>query len=287
MTARSRLRLDLVGALYLARLGFAALIALPLASALVSPGVSALPAGDAALFAPGGLYLVETLRLALPALTSALPVAGWLLALASVLGALPVGALLFAAHHPEEGVLRCMQRALGHLPRLLLLGGIGLLGQALILVFATVGAGGLRSALTAGSGAPVGDFAALAVVLLGIGSAAVMGLWCDLARASSIAHPLGVAQCWQHALRCARTRPATVLIAYCAPVSLVLAAGIAVGFAVGALSIEQGAAWRWQLALVLHQGVMFASCLGEGFWQRWAAEIASNPLHTALERRVY
>ena len=78
------------------RLGAAWLLTTPVAAVLEGTRIGHLPNGDGAAFEPSGLYLVEMLRLAEPALRASVRNSQWTAIVLCVLGLIPLAWLLEA-----------------------------------------------------------------------------------------------------------------------------------------------------------------------------------------------
>jgi hypothetical protein len=156
-------------------------VAFPIVAALSALGVGSLPGGDRALFAPGGLLLVETLRVGEVPLRAAAQASllSWVLcALAQAL----TTALVFAAFglQPTESGAP-FRRALALTPRFIVLGVVdcGLCALTFVLGFL------LWPAATAASGDAQYVLAALVIGWALLLSAAI-SVFIDLARLASV-----------------------------------------------------------------------------------------------------
>lgn len=276
----SRRWLALAVLLYAGRVVWAVLLALPLCGALLSRGVEHLPLGDAHLFEPGGMYLLEALRLAKPALSASAPLALILLLLGLMFNVLPATAVVHAVADREARLPLCYQRALASFPRFLLLGGIGFALQCLALLLGVAVALWARTLVTSGSGAISGELAFAAVALLTLLSMTGIGIVIDLARAASIQSPGDVWRGLEQALRCVNAGRIRLLWAWATPFTLLLMLTLLTGYAVGALQVEKAGAWRWILVLLLHHAVLLAACVAELYWQHRALGLLQPLLQT-------
>jgi hypothetical protein len=242
------------------------LVVLPIASALRATGIGHQPTGDAVLFAPGGVYLLETLRLGAPALTGALPVSTSLVVIAILLQSIPQGAVIHGLTQPTESLANALQRSLASFPRFLLLGGLGLLAQGCAAILGIVAAQALRYSLGGDARAWAGDVACVLALTVSLLSLCTIGALVDLARCGYARGLLSLSACSNAALRTLLKQPLRLAAAALVPLLGVVALAVGIGFVVGALRVEQGATWRWLTVLALHQLVMLACSAAEVRW---------------------
>ena len=159
------------------RASLAALATLPLSAALASTTAHS-PTGDRPLFAPGGNYLLETLRLVKTPLMAASYAQLWLVVGGVVLCLIPLG---FAASKRFVDAIR-------HFPRLLLLQFTSIAAyMAVVYVFGSLSAK-LRDALRNTLPISQADITTATFVLLGALMALAVGMTHDLARAGVVHH---------------------------------------------------------------------------------------------------
>lgn len=189
--------------LYATRLLLALLLALPIAgrAGALSSGH---PDGDLVFFEPGGLYLLEALRLGRFTLPSELARIAALSVLAAYLGLLPLAASLHALAHP--GKLRLwplLQRSLPAMGTLSLLLGLALASHALLatLALAIVSLSGAALDTREGLLTLGGILAATLLLATGI------GVLHDLARAEAVARDARAFDAIRAALRTFGARP--------------------------------------------------------------------------------
>lgn len=177
-------RPGMVALLYAYRAVAALLIATP--TALVAGDiVSGYPRGDAELFDPGGVMLVEAARLARRALTPLLLQGGLGALVAALVGLIPFAALIAALGHEGKLSARFLaSRAVAPLGPLALLWGSALLGQ--VVVVALVVLVGEKLLESAGLGMPREDIARLAIAGVGLVLALAIGVVHDLARVVAV-----------------------------------------------------------------------------------------------------
>jgi len=261
-------RWPLVGSLYAFRLCASWLVVMPFVAALAGAGVRDQPLGDATLFEPGGVYLVETLRLALPTVAGTFFNAASWFVIGSVLSVLIQGVVIHGQSQPEGSLGSAFQRSISSFPRFVLLGGCGFLAQTLVLVLTVLAAQAARRSIGGVELAPRGDIAYASVLFLGLFLLLAISILVDLARiASAASKTRGAFVCVELSVQSFLTRPLTIALALVAPLSMTLALAVVIGFAVGALRVEQGDTWRWVLILALHQAVIVFACWAEVYWQ--------------------
>jgi len=178
---RPRALLAALLAAYLLRAGAALVLTLAPASAVAASGIDNLAAGDAALFARGGLYLIEVLtdeRELLAQLLVPSVVLSLVLAFASIL---PEWAALRALGAPPAAASRTLPR----------LGAIGLLTWALraLLAFTTAAlALTMRSYFVGANDERWPTIALAATALLGLALQGVVSAWHDLTEIHIVAN---------------------------------------------------------------------------------------------------
>jgi hypothetical protein len=169
------------------RLLAALVIAYPLARLVGATGVASLPDGDRALFAPGGAYLVEALRLGVRYLVSATGALSLVGAGLAVFALIPLAALVVALNareRLERGLWAA--RTLESFPPFVFLGGLTFLAQALLLFLGGAAGGALRDILTASTTERGADLGTIALALCTLLAVAAVGVVQDLARAEIV-----------------------------------------------------------------------------------------------------
>lgn len=174
---RARYRKGAIFVTYLLRIGLASLLAWPLAEHLARAGGGM--ADDLALFEPGGLYLLEALRLAAPALQAEFRRTALVILLAAYLGLIPLAGLMWALS--QEGRLRwraLLQSSLRPLGSFSLLLGLAIFAYGLLFGLTLLGTLALRAWHS-----PHALFAQLASLGLMLLAMAFVGIVHDLSRA--------------------------------------------------------------------------------------------------------
>ena len=262
--APARLAAALAGN-YLYRAGAAALLALPVVGVLGGSGIRSFARGDARLFEPGGLYLLEVAVRSRELLAESLaPTALAVIALGAV-GLVPewwlVSALGSAAPAPRS------------LPRLFGL-ALATWGARLLLGLLTLGVAlTARSFFASALDERLPLVAIASVAGLGLVLQAGLSLWRDLAEIELIAHGASPRDAVLAALARARTSSAGLVARYAATQVLGLGVLFGAAAAVGALDVARGEGWRGASAVSLHQLAVLASIALRAAWL-WSARRA-------------
>jgi hypothetical protein len=256
-------RAGAVGACYLYRAASGLLATAPLAVAFAAV-VGAHPRGDALLWEPGGVWLVESLRLLGPALGPALGYGGVLVLLAAFGWLLPLGALIVSLAPGRPRARVCLGQAAARLGTMSLLWGLTLLAQAALLVLTAV-----LSALVAEGESPAQLLLRLGVWLLGLSLCAVLACTEDLARVVCLQRDAGLWDAVAQALGTLGRHP----------LALAWAAGwrsaLGLGLLAGALAL--GVAWARPDELLpmvlLHQLAILCFVWLRASWLRQATRL--------------
>jgi hypothetical protein len=196
--------------LWISRTVLGLLVVFPLVAALQASGMLNGPEGEAVLFRPGSVLLLELLRVAAPALLVAAKLALLLFGGALILELVPLALaldLLWLQGHPFSARVA---RSLGFFGRFLKLGGIALLAQAALLLAASLISGALKGALEKSDERWLG-LAPNGVLVLGLLGCVYFGAVLDVARAAVVQRDLSAKDGLYRALSCVRERPLAVL----------------------------------------------------------------------------
>jgi hypothetical protein len=187
--------------LWISRTLFSLLVVFPILQAVKASGMVSGPEGDAVLFRPGSLLLLELLRVGAPAFGAALRTALLLSAIALIGQLLPLAVALDLLSFESVPLSVRFQRALRLFPRFLGLGAIALLLQAALLLLSSLLSAALKSQLGGGDErlATLAPLALFALALVGCGS---VGCGLDIARAALVREDCT----WREALVLALTR---------------------------------------------------------------------------------
>lgn len=190
-------------ALYLIRLLLAWLLAAPVIGH-VAEIAGARPSSDLALFEPGGLFLLEAIRLGRPALAAELPRTMWILLAAAYLGLVPLAALM--ASLTQRGRLRLRELAAASLRPLgafSLLLGLALSAHAVLGGLTLFVASALFTRLEEQNAA----LAQAAVLVTALLVAMAIGVAHDLARAHAVLREARVTEAVRAGIAALGARP--------------------------------------------------------------------------------
>ena len=255
-----------VGATYVYRALGAALLALPVVSAVGASGIRSFERGDARLFEPGGLYLLEVIMRSRDLFAESFMPSALLLLVLGFAGLVPewwLVAALGSSAAPARGLRRLGALALGTWG-LRLLAGLLTFGLALIARSSVASARDERWPLLA-----------LALVTgLGLLLQAAISFWHDLAEVHVVTGEPPLAAAWA-ALGLARRAGARLALRYAGAQLLGGCALLGAAAAVGALDVERAETWRSAGAIAIHQVAVLATILLRAAWL-WAARRASD-----------
>jgi hypothetical protein len=254
------------------------LIAAPVVGAIASSGVTAHPRGDRVLFEPGGMLLVETVRIAAGALIAALQASLLELAVFAVVASVPLAALVLALASRER--LRAgpwLGAAIAHFPAFVLIGGVGWLARAVVVVLALLIAGGIGTGLTAALGERGGDLALLGGALLVAMLLAAVGIAADLARAAAVRSSSRGLPALASGLRSLLARPLAAAVGWLIPAVWSIAIVAAAALAVALLRVDLAGGWRVAVALIAHQLGVLALVALRALWFKTALELVGPP----------
>ena len=249
------------------RLFVAWMAAAPVGRAFAGTGVGRLPDGDGALFQPGGLLLVETLRIGGGVLGAAMRGATTTTMVLGAVGLLPLSALLAALCH--SGKLRLSTwtaRALEHVPAFALLSGITLVLQALLAMLTTAMLFALDDPLRRFFDERAHELALATLALPAVLAALFFGLAEDVARAHAVRRRSTGWRAWLAALGLLLRRPGAVLIGWFAPALWAIAALGAAELLTRALDVSQPGAARLLGVVVVHQLAALVFAFGRASW---------------------
>jgi len=257
--------------LWISRTLLSLLVAYPLLLATRESGMVNGPEGDAVLFRPGSLLLLEFLRVGLPELSAACKTALLLAGLALVSELLPLAAALDLMWLPGRSFSQRLARAFALFPRFLGLGGIALLAQAALLLAASLLSEALKPLLRSGD-ERVLSLMPIAVLALGLLACSAFGCVLDLARATLVQRELTAREALTHALSCLQKRPFSVLLGAYPSVAGAALGYLCAAWAMTHLDLSSPSQTVIAQAFAVHQlALLFAL----GFRVRW--------LRTALE----
>jgi hypothetical protein len=188
-------------------------VSYPLVLAIRASSMSSGPDGDAVLFQPGSLLLLELLRLAAAPLSSALQLSLLLAGLSAILELVPLALALDLLWLPGRPLFERLTRALRVFPRFLALSAIALLAQAGLLLAASL-LGALFKPVLSSADERLQSVLPIALLGLGLFLSGCFGGVLDIARATLVRR--GLRECraraaLAQALLCLKKRPFGVL----------------------------------------------------------------------------
>jgi hypothetical protein len=230
----------------------------PVARTLGALGASALPDGDREFFAPGGLHLLEALRLGVRILPSALESATFAGILVSIAGTFPFAVALTDVLNPSWTRRERFGRAAERAPTLLVLTGATVLVQALVLTFTVMiatGAGSLAGSLR---NERTSDLPPLVVGAVGLLLCFAIGVVQDLARAAAVRHATGALESVRVAARTLSSAPGAVCRAFVTPALAAIALVTGGAAFASVVDVSRPGAWRVAAVGLEHQLVILA-----------------------------
>lgn len=262
---------------WLWQLGVGLVLAAPIATAIASTGIGRHPLGDAVLFEPGGLYLVEMVRLGSGALIAAFESALVLYLALGLASLVPIALLFVALARPEKlAPARWLADALAHFPSFFLIGALAWLARALlVLLYAAVYAGVERRIATA-LHERTADLWLGAGVLVAALSFLSVGIAADLGRAARVRFGTPALASVRTGLRCLLRRPLAAGVAWSIAASWSVATVALAAVLVGLLALEHGSAFRALAAFGVHQLAVIALIGLRALWLRAALELVER-----------
>jgi len=275
-------RPGVISLIFAYRLIAALLLAWPFA-VIVGRAVGAYPTGDAVLFEPGSMMLIEVVRRTREAMPPAFGSALLASLVLAFLGLLPLAALISALG--TKGRVRARDLgawALRPFGTFALLLGVASVVQAILaaIIFGIGGSIARRSSFDAREGDRVRIIVAIVALLVVL----LIGVFHDLARVASARGELGVRGSIRVAFTTLRRSPGSIFVAWGSRAALgaiALAASIVIGSRVG---LERGG--QVALGFLVHQGAIFAALFLRASWLAFAVshvDLALAPRASAEE----
>jgi hypothetical protein len=257
--------------LWISRTLLALLASYPLLLAVRASMMTGGPEGDAVLFQPGSLLLLELLRVGAPWLAAATELSLMLLGVAAILELIPLAVALDLLAAPNRPLRERAARALRLFPRFLVLSVLTLLVQAALLLAASLLGAALKPVL-ASADERLRSIAPLALMALGLVACGWFGGVLDIARATLVRRHVaeaGARAALARTVDCLRRRPLRVLFGvYPSVAGSALAALAAIWFLARFVPM-QATGRALALGFVAHQlAILFAIA-----WRvRWLGE---------------
>jgi hypothetical protein len=265
------------------QLAAALLLAAPVVAAVAGTGIQRQPQGDAVLLEPGGLMLVEMLRLGADSLIAALTSSLLAYLVLGIVGLVPLAALMLALAH--DGKLRVpawLGAAIAHFPSFLLIGAVLWLGRALLALACAALYAALEKSLHGAIDERRGDLllaggATIAAVLF-----FALGVAADLARAARVRYGTHALGSLRAGLSTLARRPLAAAVGWLIPASWSLAVLGLAALVVGRLALDEPGTGRVLSAFVVHQLAAFVLVALKALWLRRALELV-EPGHATVE----
>jgi hypothetical protein len=232
----------------------------------------AYPRGDRLLFEPGGLYLVEALRLTRSDLTNAAEGMSFGVLLALYLGLLPLGALIRSLGTEQKltppALMAHGVRFFGPMSLLL---GLSLVIMALACGMPIVIGSLLDTKIRASLGDRGGDLAQAGFYLVALGVLAVLGVVHDLARTAAVTRELRALEAARAGARTLRAWPAEAFGGWALRGLLALLLVTVAARTTTLIGIETNA--KLVAVAIVHQAAIFALVFLRADWLALATRL--------------
>jgi hypothetical protein len=275
MTARARVRAVLVLCSFRAASGL--LLAYPVARTLAAFLPQTFPTSDTLLFAPGGMFAVEALRLGKHAIRASLEGSGLSLVLLGITASFPFAIALSSLVHPSETLPSLAKRGAESTPSLVALGGAAALAQGLGIAAIAGVVGWLAGSFDSLMDERRGD---LLVVLLGLALTVPLfglGLLHDLARAAVVRYGMRAIPSAKSGARKLWRAPGPVITAWLSPAAVSVALVLLAAWMTGVLDVGRPSAARVWAVAALHQATIVALVALRLRWLERALSLVDPP----------
>ena len=240
------------------RVAAALVIAYPAARSLGALGAASLPDGDLALFQPGGMFLLETLRLGARTLSASAESATVVAIAFATIGLLPLAAALADMVAPGSTRAERWGLAATRAPTLLFLRGATFLVQVVVAVGTRILMVAAASLTESFPDERVTDLVPLAVGLAGLVAVFVVGVTEDVARARVVRLGASGVEAARDACEAVIRAPASVLPGFLGPAlgsAFVIAA---VAWLAGLIDVSRPGSLRIAGVFAAHQVAVVA-----------------------------
>ena len=261
--------------LWISRTLLALLVIFPILQAIKASGMVSGSDGDAVLFRPGSLLLLELFRVGAPALGAALRSALLLAAIAALGQLLVLGVALDLVAFEGARLSARFRRALGLFPRFLALGAIALLAQAALLLLASLLSAALKSPLQSGD-ERLATLAPLALLLLALVGCGWVGCVLDIARAGLVREEHTWGEALALALTCVRDEPLAVLTGGYPVAAAGAFAYLCCVWLMAHLDLAHPAPLSLALSFLAHQAAVLFAVAWRVRWLRRALELSAR-----------
>lgn len=264
--------------LWMSRTVLALFASYPLLLAVRATSMTAGPEGDAVLFQPGSLMLLELLRLGGPSLFSAGEFALVLLGVFAILELIPLAMALDLLALPNRALRERLARAIQVFPRFLALGLLTLLLQAALLLASNLLTAAVKPVL-ASADERLQSLLPIALMGLGLMGCGWVGAVLDIARATVVTRTfdeVGARAAFAEAVNCLRQKPLRVLVGpYPSVAGSALAVLAATWFSARSVAVPSSSA-ALAFAFVTHQVAMLFSIAWRVRWLNAALELSAE-----------
>ncbi len=207
---RARERVGTILAIYAVHLAIAVAVVGPMVGVLSSE-TRRLGRGDAVLFDPGGLFLLEAVRRHAETWLGMLPVCAWIVVLTSYFGLLPLGALVHALNRRGRVTVAELTGAAGrYFARYSVLWCLALLAMGAVAGITSLAL--LAMPVQRGTGSVM--VVAGVLVLLGLATVGALGIVHDLARAAAVRFDLGAERSLRVGMQAMAEQPLRIAFAW-------------------------------------------------------------------------
>jgi len=264
--------------LWISRTVLALLASYPLLLAVRASMMTAGPEGDAVLFQPGALLLLELLRVGGPWLASATELSLLLLGLAAIFELIPLAVALDLLSAGDRPLLQRAASALRLFPRFLALGLITLLAQAALLLAASLLGAALKPML-ASADERLQSLAPIALFSVGLLACGWFGGALDIARATLVRSNLargGARAALAQAVDCLRQRPLRVLLGVYPSIAGSALAVLAATWFLARFVPTQATGRALALGFAAHQLAMLFAIVWRVRWLGTALELSAE-----------
>lgn len=250
---RVRVTARAVAVLYLYRAVAGFVLGYPLARTLGALGATALPDGDLAFFAPGGLHLLEALRLGVRLIPASLESATFVSVLLGIVGLFPLAVALADLLDPAGTRRDHFGVAADRAPTLLFLSGATILGQAGIAIITALAVTAASTITDSLRDERTADLVPLVVGLGGLVAVAAVGVLQDVARAAAMRHGARGLDAVRVAGRTLVATPRAVVRGFLGPMVGTVLVVIGAATLTSFIDVSRPGAWRVACVSVEHQ----------------------------------
>ena len=269
------------GLLWISRTLSGLLVIYPLLLAVEASGMVSGPDGDAVLFRPGSLLLLELVRVASAELGAAFKVLLLLGGLAMLAQLVVLAAALDVLSDEPSSLRERIGRSFGLFPRFLGLSAITLLAQAALLLAASLLGAAFKSALHENA-ERWRDIAPLALLALGVVACAACGGVQDIARASLVQEEQSAREALVRALTRLRQQPWSVLIGWYPSAAGALLAYLVAAWLTQRVALESASHRAIAASFAAHQLAVLLGIACRVRWLRAALSLADDQGDSSL-----